>query len=261
MKIVNNLFLRIISLENLFLAWEEFRKDKQNKSDVQYFQFQLEQNIFELHHELANKVYKHGSYTNFYIRDPKVRHIHKALVRDRIIHHAIFRVLSPIFEPVFISNSFSCRIGKGTHKGVAGIERMVRKETRNYTKPCFALKCDVKKFFDSVNHKILLDILRKKIKDKDTIWLLNEIVNSFSSGHVNLFEKHGLPIGNLTSQLFANVYLNEFDQFVKNDLRVKYYARYTDDFVVISKDKKYLEDLLKQIQHFMGHCNTYWLVI
>ena len=232
------------------MSWEKFKKGKRDKKDVAKFEFNLETNIFKLHRDLKEKKFKHGSYFGFYIRDPKVRHIHKATVRDRIIHHAVFRILNPIFEPTFIPNSFSCRIGKGNHKGVYVLEHMARKVSKNYTGICYALKCDIKKFFDSVDHTILLDLLEKKIKDGDTMWLLREIVNSFSvSG--TLFEKQGLPIGNLTSQLFANVYMNEFDQFVKHELKVKYYARYTDDFVILSNSNSEFDELLEKITIFL----------
>ena len=252
MKIYKELFNQITSLENIVAAWEEFRSDKGKKADVQAFEFSLEQNLFSLHRDLLAKRYAHGPYTGFYIRDPKVRHIHKAMVRDRVLHHAVFRILNPIFEKTFIANSFSCRIGKGTHKGVLTAESMIRRESRNYTKPCFALKCDVRKFFDSIDHEILLAILKKRIIDPDTMWLMEQIVRSFSAGQTTLFNRHGLPIGNLTSQLFANVYMNEFDQFVKHDLKVKHYARYTDDFVIVSTDEKYLEGLLDPFQKFIG---------
>lgn len=254
MKIFNDLFPQITSLENLFSAWEEFRSDKQKKADVCKFELQVEQHIFKLHRELASKTYKHGPYAGFYINDPKRRHIHKATVRDRVLHHAMFRVLNPIFEPTFIPNSFSCRIGKGIHKGVLVLDQMIRKESANYTKPCFALKCDVKKFFDSVSHEILLEILGRKIKDADVMWLLTGVVDSFSTDQINLFEKRGLPIGNLTSQLFANVYMNELDQFAKHKLQVKYYARYTDDFLIISRDSEYLSELIKIIESFLADC-------
>jgi hypothetical protein len=160
MKIYNNLFDRIISPENLFSAWEVFKADKQNKVDVIQFEYELEKNIFQLHRELKNGTYRHGPYYGFYIRDPKQRHIHKALVRDRILHHAIFSVINPVFEPTFISRSFSCRIGFGTHRGVAALEGMTRKVSRNNTHPCFVLKCDIRKFFDSVNQDTLIAILR-----------------------------------------------------------------------------------------------------
>jgi len=251
MKLFNDLFLQIISPENLFLAWEEFRSDKQKKLDVCNFELNLEQHIFKLHRELTSRTYKHGPYVGFYINDPKRRHIHKATVRDRILRHAVFRILNPIFEPMFISNSFSCRIGKGTHKGVLALDQMIRKESANYTKSCFILKCDVRKFFDSIDHKTLLKVLGRKIKDADTAWLLTEIVNSFSRRQITLFEKQGLPIGNLTSQLFANIYLNEFDQFVKHDLKIKHYIRYTDDFVIVSRNKQYLKNLIEPISSFL----------
>lgn len=244
MKIYKNLFDQICSLENIFTAWEEFRRGKSKKPDVQRFEFTLEQNLFSLCEELKNKSYAHGAYSGFYIRDPKARHIHKAAVRDRVLHHAMFKILHPIFEKEFIAESFSCRVGKGTHRGVAAVETMIRRESKNYTRPCFVLKCDVRRFFDSVDHGVLLAILRKRIKDAETMWLLKRIIDSFSSREVAFGEKIGLPIGNLTSQLFANVYMNEFDQFVKHKLRVKHYARYTDDFVAVSADKAYLEWLV-----------------
>lgn len=252
MKIYKDLFNRIASLENIVTAWEEFRSDKGKKADVQAFEFSLEQNLFSLHRELQNRTYSHGPYTGFYIRDPKVRHIHKAEVRDRVLHHAVFRILNSVFEKTFIANSFSCRVGKGTHKGVLAAESMLRKESRNYTRTCYALKCDVRKFFDSIDHEILLAILKKRIVDPDAMWLMEQIVRSFSAGQTTLFDRHGLPIGNLTSQLFANVYMNEFDQFVKHEMKVKHYARYTDDFVVVSTDIKYLEGLIEPFQNFIS---------
>jgi len=251
MKIYKNVFEKIISPENLFLAWDNFKVGKTKKKDIQAFEWKLEQNIFQLARELRGRSYRHGSYASFYIRDPKQRHIHKAEVRDRILHHAVFAVLNPIFEPVFISHSFSCRIDKGTHKGVIALEKMVRKETQNYTQPCFILKCDVKKFFDTVDHGILMSILTRRIKDENAVGLLKEIVDSFSSEQSDIFTARGLPIGNLTSQLFANIYLNELDQFVKNKLRIKYYARYTDDFVIVGDTKKELESILIKVGSFL----------
>ncbi|MFW0862004.1 MAG: reverse transcriptase domain-containing protein [Candidatus Komeilibacteria bacterium] len=251
MKIYTNLFKRIISLENLFLAWDKFKADKQTKSDVQEFAFCLEKNIFQLHKDLKSGNYTHGSYTSFYIHDPKLRHIHKAEVRDRVFHHAVFQILNPLFEPTFIATSFSCRVNKGTHKGVECVEKMLRVVSKNYTKPCFVLKCDVKKFFDSVDHDILLNILGRTVKDDVVMRLMKEIVESFSSGRSTLFRWCGIPIGNLTSQLFANVYMNEFDHFVKHELKVKYYARYTDDFVIIHNDIKYLKGLISKINIFL----------
>lgn len=217
------------------------------------FEKRLEQNIFALHRDLLCKAYKHGAYSNFYIYDPKLRHIHKATVRDRVLHHAIFKVLNPIFEPTFISNSFSCRVGKGTHKGVEVLDKMLRKVSRNYIRTAYALKCDVRKFFDSVDHAILIKLLRRKIKDPDTLWLMEEIIESFAGESSDLFTRKGLPIGNLTSQLFANVYMNEFDQFMKGELKIENYVRYTDDFVIVSDDENFLKDMIPKIQSFLSN--------
>ncbi len=252
MKVYNNLFDKISDPTNLFLAWEEFRRGKGSKEDVRKFELKLEKNIFELARDLKNKKYKHGPYAGFYISDPKLRHIHKATVRDRVLHHAVFQILNPIFEVTFIPNSYSCRIGKGSHKGVADVEKMLLKVSKNHTSSCYVLKCDIKKFFDSVDHGILIGIFQRKIKDLETMQLLREIIGSYSSEHPDLFQPRGLPIGNLTSQLFANVYMNEFDQFMKQELKVKDYARYTDDFIVVFKNKEYLQDLLNPIKEFLN---------
>lgn len=234
------------------MAWEEFKHGKGKKMDVLKFEKNLEQELFQLHRDLRDKTYKHGGYTDFFICDPKLRHIHKATVRDRVLHHAVYQIINPIFEPMFIATSFSCRIRKGSHKGVDVAEKIIRKVSRNYTQSCYVLKCDVKKFFDSIDHSILLSLIQKKVKDGDVMWLIEEIIGSFISGYSNLFTRGGVPIGNLTSQLFANVYMNEFDQYIKQELKVEYYCRYTDDFIIISKDKKYLENLIEPISQFLG---------
>ena len=246
MKIRKDIFEKIISPENLFSAWDSFKSDKRGKSDVQSFEWNLERNIFQLHRNLKSKAYTHSPYEGFYITDPKLRHIHKATVRDRILHHAVFSVVNPIFEPTFIPTSFSCRIGYGTHKGVEILEAITRKISKNNTRPCFVLKCDVRKFFDSVNHEILLSIIKKRIKDIDAIWLLESIVESYESA-----PGKGIPIGNLTSQIFANIYMNEFDQFVKHRLKVKRYVRYTDDFALILESPEELRKLLIPISEFL----------
>lgn len=252
MKIYRNLFNKITDPETLFLAWREFKSGKNSKLDVISFEQNLEQNIFRLARDLHSKKYRHGGYEDFYISDPKLRHIYKASVLDRILHHSITSVLAPIFDKTFISNSFSCRVGKGTHKGVDTLRDMIRKESRNDTRACYILKCDVQKFFDSIDHRILLSLLSKTIKDEETLWLLNILVESYVSSKSDLFYKKGVPIGNLTSQLFANIYMNEFDQFMKHKLKVKYYARYTDDFVIVSNDKVYLENLIIQISSYLS---------
>lgn len=246
----------------MFDSWEEFKYGKRKKEDVQLFERHLENNLFKLHHELKNKTYKHSNYTSFHITDPKLRHIHKALVLDRIVHHALYRILYPIFDESFLFDSYSCRIDKGTHRAVRRLETFTRKVSRNYTKPCFALKCDVRKFFDSVDHEILKLLIRKKVKDADVLWLLDNIVDSFSkskntegSGHqltLGFSSPKGMPIGNLTSQLFANIYMHELDWFVKNTLKIKYYLRYCDDFMILGSSKEELTKILSGIEKFSG---------
>jgi len=251
MKIYRNLHWLIISPQALFRAWEIFKSDKRNKPDVMDFEVNLEQNIFDLYRDLKNGTYRHGGYKGFWIHDPKLRRIHKASVRDRVLHHAVFKVLNPIFEPTFIPTSYSCRVGKGTHKGMEKVAEMIRAVSRNNTRPCYALKCDVRKFFDSINHDVLLKILDRKIKDEKVMDLMREIVDSFAASRPNLFDRRGVPIGNLTSQIFANIYMNEFDQFMKHELKVEHYARYTDDFIIVSTDKAYLESLLPPMEDFL----------
>lgn len=246
MKIYKNLYPLIISAENLFAAWEVFKSDKRNKPDVAEFEQKVEQHIFQLRRDLRDKTYKHGPYYGFWVHDPKRRRIHKAIVRDRILHHAIFRIINPVFEPTFIPTSFSCRVGKGTYKGIESVRDMLRAESRNGAEECWVLKCDIRKFFDSVDHSVLLDILKRRVGDVDAFGLLTKIVESYST----TVDK-GIPIGNLTSQMFANIYMGEFDHFIKHSLRVKKYARYTDDFVVVSSNKEYLEELLPPMQKFL----------
>lgn len=177
------MFDQIISLGNLFAAWREFRRGKRSRQDVQEFERHLEDNIFVLHRELVEGRYRHGSYHRFHIFDPKHRIIHKATVRDRLVHHAVYRVLYPLFDRSFIFDSYSCRIGKGTHAAVDRLEQFTRQVSQNNTRPCWVLKFDIKKFFDSVDHGILLEILEKKIDDHKTIGLLNEIVGSYSTSN------------------------------------------------------------------------------
>lgn len=240
----------MVSMESLLIAWDEFKKGKREKTDVQIFERHLEDNLFRLHRDLIHKRYKHSEYTGFYVRDPKVRHIHKAQVRDRIVHHAIFQCLGSIFEPTFIPDSYSARIEKGTHKAVNRLKTFVRKvnQTHGY---CFVLKCDIKKFFFSLDHQILFNIISKRVKDSDALHLLKTILESFKSELSTKNEPKGTPIGNLTSQLFANIYLNELDQFIKHKLKIKYYIRYTDDFVIVHQDEKYLLKIKNQINNFL----------
>jgi len=237
----------IISVENLLLAWSEFLRGKRQRADVQEFQFNLMDNILDLHVDLRNKTYQHGGYEHFVVTDPKRRDIHKASVRDRLVHHAIYRMLYPYFDTKFISDSYSCRNQKGTHLAMSQFQSYARKVSKNYTKSCWVLKCDIRRFFASVDHEILLAILRREIKDEGIIELLESVIQSFNSGTLG----KGLPLGNLTSQLLVNIYMNEFDQFIKHKLRMKYYIRYTDDFVFLNSDKIALTKILLYIEVFL----------
>ena len=239
---------KIFSFTNLFSAWQDFKKRKKKKKDVAEFASNLIHNLSVLENDLLSLNYKHGGYFHFKISDPKPRDIHKALVRDRVIHHAIYRVLYPYFDPKFIYDSYSCRINKGTHRALYRFENFIRKVSKNNTKTCWILKCDIQKFFANINHQILKKILEKHIKDRNIIWLLSQVINSFSA-RPDL--EVGLPLGNLTSQLLVNIYMNEFDQFMKRELKVKYYVRYADDFVVLHNEKEYLFILLQYIVVFL----------
>ncbi len=236
----------IISLTNLLEAWKEFLKGKRNKRDVQEFQLHLMDNIISLHLDLKNKTYKHGGYHAFNISDPKPRNIHKASVRDRLLHHAVYRVLYPYFDKTFIPDSYSCRLNKGTHKAINQFRKFYWKVSKNNTKQCFILKCDIKKFFASIDHSILVAILKKHIPDPDTIWLLSQITTSFhtTSGK-------GLPLGNLTSQLMVNIYMNEFDYYMKHTLKEKHYIRYADDFIVLTRNREYILTVYQYIVDFL----------
>jgi retron-type reverse transcriptase len=199
-----------------------------------------------LHEELNEQTYCHGEYEPFNISDPKPRQIHKATVRDRLVHHVLFRVFYPIFDASFIHDSYSCRIGKGTHRAVKCLKLFLQKASGNNSRNIYALKCDVKRFFDSVNHGILLLLIRRKISDAGTLWLVELILNSFYKE-----PSIGLPLGNVTSQLFANIYLNELDRFVKHRLHARYYLRYCDDFVLLLDDTLKAEELIGELNNFL----------
>ncbi|MBI2676869.1 MAG: group II intron reverse transcriptase domain-containing protein [Candidatus Yanofskybacteria bacterium] len=233
-------------MENLLESWKEFLKGKRKRKDVQEFGLFLMDNIIGLHNDLDNHTYNHGPYQAFRINDPKPRQIHKSLVRDRLLHHAIYRQLYPFFDRMFTADSFSCRLGKGTHKALNRFRSFAFKVSKNNTRTCWILKCDIKKFFENIDHEVLLSILKEYIRDRNTIWLLERVIYSFSSA-----PGRGLPLGNLTSQLFVNIYMNEFDQFVKHNLKAKYYIRYADDFVVLFQDKSWLEEMLPKMGDFL----------
>lgn len=243
-----SLFDEVSSCDALFDAWELFRRGKRNRDDVQKFWRRLEGNIFALRRELVAETYQHGSYESFYISDPKRRHIRKARVSDRLVHQVVHTVLARIWEPCLIHHLYSARQGKGTHAGVDTLAKMTLQVSRNYIRPCWALKCDIRKFYDSVDHSILMALIEKRVADKKFLRIVFEIVNSF---HTQEHEGKGLPIGNLTSQVFTNIYLNELDQFIKHELRVKQYARFSDDFVLLSEQRSDLLCWLPRIEEFL----------
>jgi RNA-directed DNA polymerase len=244
----------IITIEKLLKAWKEFLHDKKDRKDVILFQAKLMDNIFSLHHDLENKTYTHGDYVAFNISDPKPRQIHKATVRDRLLHHLIYQELCEFFDSKFIHDSYSCRLYKGTHRAINRLRDFHLKVSKNNTKTCWILKCDIRKFFANIDHNILKEIMSKCLFDKNILWLLSRVIDSFQTFVYISYganTQKGLPLGNLTSQLLVNIYMNEFDQFMKRQLKVKYYIRYADDFIILSDNKNYLENLLPKISSFL----------
>jgi RNA-directed DNA polymerase len=239
----------IISMDKLLLAWQKFLCGKRSKKDVLKFQEDLSVNLANLYQDLRNKTYIHGGYAAFRVADPKPRDIHKAGVRDRLVHHLLYQELYPYFDRRFVYDSFSCRNGKGIYKGLERFKYFAEKVSRHNTTTAYILKGDIKKFFASIDQQILLSILKKQIIDQDIIWLIESVLVSFYS----LRHGIGLPLGNLTSQLFSNIYLHELDAFIKQELKIKYYIRYADDFVIMSGDKKYLLGLIPKIDEFLNN--------
>jgi retron-type reverse transcriptase len=257
----------IISVENLLTAWREFVRGKRGKRDVQEFQYRLMDNILALHRDLVAGTYKHGGYQHFRISDPKPRDIHKASVRDRLLHHTLYRKLYPFFDRAFIADSYSCRKRKGTHRAMNRFRQFAYQVSKNHTRTCWVLKCDIRRFFASIDHTILNNIIYRYISDESITGLVLEVVRSFVSysnrtsiDRRKEYQK-GLPLGNLASQLLVNVYMNEFDRFVKHTLsagggssfggKARYYVRYADDFVILLHDKRRLESLLPRIAAFL----------
>jgi len=240
----------IVSLENLLEAWDEFIVGKRSRKDVQLFGLNLMDNLMALHHDLVRGSYQHGPYQAFSISDPKPRNIHKASVRDRVLHHAFYKKLYPFFDRTFVTDSYSCRRDKGTHKAIKQFRQLAGRVSRNNTRTCWVLKCDIRKFFASIDQGILLYILSTYIPEEKVLWLLEKIVGSFHSTKLG----KGLPLGNLTSQLLVNIYMHEFDQYMKHRLKARCYLRYADDFAILSSDKDELKQFIDPIQQFLDQC-------
>jgi retron-type reverse transcriptase len=255
MKSYKNLYPKLCSYKNLERAFLKARKGKSSKFYVQYFEKDITKNLVTLKKELETFSYIPTPLTRFVIRDPKTRVIRKSIFKDRVIHHAIVNILEPIYEKIFIHDSYANRLNKGTLKALQRFDVFKRKVSKNGSKISramnanmiqgYVLKADIKHFFNSVNQSKLLGILQRKIKDKKMLRLINVILKNYDD------KKTGMPLGNMTSQFFANVYLNDLDYFIKKRLKMKYYVRYVDDFVVLHENKKILEECKKNIQKYL----------
>jgi len=258
MKTFKNLFPQICSFENLLLAAKKAQRGKRFKKNVARFNIDLEKELVRLRRELLDHSYRPGKYHHFTVYEAKKRLISAAPYRDRVVHHALCNVIEPIFERSFIYDSYACRKGKGTHQAVERFSQFARKNS-------YVFKCDIRKYFPSIDHQILFEMFERKIRDQDTLWLIQTIIDSsdvtdqnelFYFEGDNLFtpleRRKSLPIGNQTSQFFANVYLNGFDHYVKEVLRCHYYIRYVDDSVTLDNDKIRLHEIREQFIEYLS---------
>ncbi len=240
MKRINYIYQKICSVENLQLADSIARQGKLSQPGVIMHDKNRDENILKLHEMLKNKTYKTSEYTTFTIFEPKERIIYRLpYFPDRITHHAVMNILEPIFVSSFTRDTYSCIKKRGIHSAAAAIKIALRDEVGTQ----YCLKLDIRKFYPNVDHDVLKHLLRKKLKDKDLLWLLDEIIDSTD----------GLPIGNYLSQYFANFYLTYFDHWIKEVMRVKYYFRYADDLVILADNKPYLHKLLSEIKEYMSN--------
>lgn len=238
MKRVANLYEKIYSLENLLLADVRAQKGKSDQYGVQQHNRHWAENILKLHDMLKQKCYHTSAYSTFKIYEPKEREIFRLpYFPDRITHHAVMNVLEPIFTGCFTADTYSCIKGKGIH----GAQRALERALKDRTGTQYCLKLDIRKFYPNINHGVLKSLLRRKFKDADLLWLLDEIIDSTD----------GLPIGNYLSQYFANFYLTYFDHWMKEQQKVKYYFRYADDLVILAADKPQLHRLLADIRLYL----------
>lgn len=257
MKTYRNLFDKICSCENLLLAFYKARKNKSKKSYVIEFARNLEENLLKLHGELVNGTYHPLPLKTFILRDPKTRRISVSDFRDRIVHHAICNILEPILEKYFIYDSYANRKGKGTLAAVNRFDVFKRKVSENgliikgkkdsNQVRGFVFKADIRHYFEEVDHDKLIEVIAKRISDQESLDLIKKIICNYDAKN----KGKGVPLGNLTSQFFANVYLNELDQYVKHTFRAKYYIRYVDDFVILHQSKQQLQEWKEQIANFL----------
>jgi len=237
MKRIGNLYDKVCSLENLYLAYRKAKQGKAKQYGVKLFEKDHENNILQLKMELENGTYRTSEYSIFKIYDPKEREIFRLPFRDRVVHHAIMNVIEPVWTSVFIRQTYSCIKGRGIHD----VLKHLKCDLNDIENTRYCLKMDVKKFYPSIDHEVLKGIIRKKIKDKRFLSLLDEIIDSAP----------GVPIGNYLSQFFANLYLSYFDHWIKENMHVRYYYRYADDIVILAPDKAYLNGLLTEIVFYL----------
>ena len=243
-KTIRNSYYKYLTYEKLMEAHNKSKKGKGYRKELIKFNLKQEEYIIWLLDRLKSKTYKHGGYTEFYLTEPKLRKIEKSRYIDRIVHRwVVDNFLEPAFVVQFIPTSFACLKGKGMHRAAIYVQKTMR-HCKQIWKEYYILKMDIAKYFDNINKEILLEIIERKIKDKNLIWLIKEIL------YAQKREK-GLEIGNYTSQMFANIYLNEIDQYIKHNLKIKYYCRYLDDSVLIVKTKKEAKKVLKEIKKFL----------
>ncbi|MCL5667152.1 MAG: reverse transcriptase/maturase family protein [Patescibacteria group bacterium] len=245
------MFNKVCSFENLYQAYIRARRCKRQRDYVLEFDAHAEENLLALKNELKEGNYCHGGYKEMVVCDSKKRLIKVAPFRDRIVHHALCAAIEPIFDKGFIFDTYACRNGKGTHSAVKKLQQFLRQPEARY-----CLKCDISKYFASIDHEILYLLICEKITDENTLKLIRKIIDSSYDRLVyeDLFtvRKTGIPIGNLTSQLFANIYLSELDNFVKHKLREKFYLRYMDDFLVLGNEKLRLGRIKSIIRQFLS---------
>lgn len=243
-KTIRNKYYEYLTYEKLMEAHIKSRKGKGNRKEIITFNLKQEEYIMWLLEELKNKTYKHGGYTAFYVTEPKVRKIEKSRYIDRIVHRwLVDNFLAPAFVPQFIYTTYACLKNKGMHIACLDLQKAM-KHCQSIWKNYYILKMDVAKYFDNIDKEILLSILKRKIKDKNVLWLIEEIIYAQK-------RQKGLEIGNYTSQIFANIYLNEVDQYIKHTLKIKYAYRYMDDIVLLIRTKTEAINALKKIKIFL----------
>jgi hypothetical protein len=230
------------SLSNLYRSWYRFRRGKRSSSEVVAFQYNLESELQRLQSGLATKTYTHGDYARFVIRDSKRREIAVAPVRDRVLHRLVYDYLLPTWDKSLIFDAWSCRPNKGQHKAIIRAAAYMQRYDHGWV-----WRADVQKFFDSVDQAVLLRLIRRRTACPDTLWLIQAILSSYSKNSPG----RGMPIGNLTSQIFANIYLNEFDRFMVHTLKPGAYLRYGDDWLCFAADQTTLLEIRQAAVRFL----------